>query len=349
MVTVPAPSGGNPGTASATFTVQVAPPIPAGVLTIANAVAINDLPPPNCSNLPTPPACVLTPTMSLRITKTAQGVATTGPNAYAVTYLISVSNVGGAAAAYTLNDTLSYPAGVGFNGSAQVTSASGSVNPLLIGGQFTPANGVATQISASGVGLPPAAVHTYTLRVPVSVAAGVTNATCTGSAGNGYFNLAAITGSQALNANACAPIVNDEVGIRLVKTVMQGVDTNGNHYGDIGDILFYDFVITNIGPSPLLSVRLLDPRVTDMQCAATTVARQPLRVLLDDDVFSNPFEPIGTIALMPGDSIVCTATHTLTAGDVANRRVDNTATASGVGPQGQVTTSTSTAIFTSFQ
>jgi len=348
---VPAPSGGNPGTVSATFTVRVSDPIPAGVLTIANAVAINDLPPPNCTVSPTPPACVLTPTMSLRLSKAVQSVTATGPNAFNVSYLITVSNVGGAAGVYTLIDTLNYPAvGVSFNGNGRVTTSGGTLNPLLAGGLFAPVNGFPEQFSATSVALPSGASHSYTVVIPIAVAAGgVANGTCNGTPGNGLFNGAAITGSQALGTNACAPIENASVIIRLVKTVRLGVDVNGNNYGDVGDVLHYDFVISNPGVTPLNNVRLLDPRVTDLACSPLTTFDNRLRVLFADDIFVNPFEPEQTVALIPGDSIVCAATHTLTAADVAARRVDNTATAAGTGPQNQVATSISTAIFSLFQ
>jgi hypothetical protein len=248
-------------------------------------------------------------------------------------------------------DTLNYPAaGVSFNGNGRVTSSSGSVNPLLPGGQFTPVNGFPEQFSASSVALPVAASHSYSVVVPIAVApGGVANATCTGAPGNGLFNSVAITGSQSLGADACAPIENDVVLIRLVKTVMLGVDNNGNNYGDVGDVLHYDFVISNPGVTPLTSVALVDPRVTDLACSPVTNAGRRLRILFADDVFSNPFEPEGTISLLPGDAIVCAATHTLTAADVAARRVDNTAIAAGTGPQNQRATSISTAIFSLFQ
>ncbi|MBV6413837.1 MAG: hypothetical protein OMOMHJEC_01656 [Xanthomonadales bacterium] len=349
-LTVPAPLAGNPGTASATFTVRVVDPIPEGVLSIANAVAINDLPPPNCSSLPTPPACVVTPTMNLRLSKSVVGLSTTGPNAFNIAFRIQVRNVGGSVGSYTVLDTLGFPTGVSFNGPAQVTTTGGTINPIFVGGQYNPVNNAPQQLSASNVSLAIGATHEYTITIPIAVVAGgPANGVCNGTPGNGLYNGVTIIGSQQLNDDACQNIENDEARIRLVKTVQLGVDNNGNNYGDVGDVLHFDFVISNTGPSPLTSVRLLDPRVSDLACSPVTNADRPLRVLYADDVFRSPFEPLGSIALLPGDSIVCAATHTLTAADVAARRFDNTATASGVGPQGQVVSSVSTAIFTSFQ
>jgi uncharacterized repeat protein (TIGR01451 family) len=351
VITVPAPSvGGNPGTASATFTVRVANPIPAGVQSIANAVAIEDLPPPDCTAVPTPPSCVITPTMNLRLVKTFISSTTTGPNSFMARYAIEVSNVGGATGQYTLFDTLNYPAsGVVYSGQVQVTTVGGTINPVLAGGRYTPVNGVNEQLSAGNVTLPSGAIHRYELAVPYAVlASGTPNGTCTGDPGNGLFNAANITGSASLGSTACGPIETSDAAIRLVKSVFLGVDNNANNYGDVGDVLAYDFVITNIGNTPLTSVRLLDPRVTDLSCSTTTQQGRRLAVLYADDVFRAPFEALAGTALLPGDSITCTATHTLTAGDVAARRFDNTAVTSGVGPQGQVVDSVSTAIFTSF-
>ncbi len=181
------------------------------------------------------------------------------------------------------------------------------------------------------------------LVVPITLAAdGVANAICNGTPGNGLFNSAAIGAPDPSTASACA-----DFDLHLAKTVQLGVDSNANGFGDIGDQLHYEFVISNLGRTPLTSLRLLDPRVSDLACSPTTAAGRRLRVLFADEVFFNPFEAESTIALMPGDSIVCAATYSVTAADVALRRVDNTATASGVGVQ--LRTATSSATFDRFQ
>jgi hypothetical protein len=193
------------------------------------------------------------------------------------------------------------------------------------------------------VTLTSAAIHRYSVVVPITLAAGgVANAVCTGTAGNGLFNSASIGAPQATTVSACA-----DFDLHLAKTVRLGVDSNANGFGDMGDQLHYEFVVSNLGSTPLTSLRLLDPRVSDLACSPTTAVGRRLRVLYSDDLFYNPFEAESTIALMPGDSIVCAATYVLTAADVAMRRVDNTATASGVGIQ--LRAATSSATFDRFQ
>jgi hypothetical protein len=172
------------------------------------------------------------------------------------------------------------------------------------------------------------------------------NATCNGSAGNGFYNLAQISGSFVSESAACAPVSSDLVLLGLVKTVRLGVDANNDRYGNVGDILHYTFTITNRGNVDISAIQLVDPRVTDLQCDALTAQGERLRIVRGDELFVSMFEEIHGGQLAPGDSINCYATYTLTAVDVANRRVVNTATASGAGPGGQVATSSSTAIYT---
>jgi len=351
LVDVPAAAGGSPGVVTATFQVQVVDPIPAGVLRIANVVALNDQPPVDCQSQPTLPQCAVVPTISLDLVKSVQSVATTGPNMYLVRYLIEVRNLGGSPAVYTLTDTLDHTAnGLVYTGNARVQSTVGVVNGALPGGQFPPANGVTVQISASSVAIGAGEVHGYSLTVPVAVlAGGVQNGQCTGQPGNGLFNRANITGTFAVESAACAPISANGTAITLVKTVELGIDNNGNGYGDAGDVLFYDFVVSNTGNSNLTAISLLDPRVTDLTCSPLTALGHPITVLRGDELFRDRFEPFGLGDLVPGDSLNCAASYLLTAQDVAERRVVNTATASGSGPGGQVVSSTSTAVFTGFR
>ena len=70
LVNVPAHNGVQPGVATLTFTVRVADPLPSGVTAIANAVALDDGTPPDCTVTPNHPACVVVPTVNLRLTKT---------------------------------------------------------------------------------------------------------------------------------------------------------------------------------------------------------------------------------------------------------------------------------------
>ena len=269
-----------------------------------------------------------------------------------MSYLIEVATGGGSPQTYTLTDTFGFPTqGVLFNGNASVTTVSGTLNPALAGGQFTPVNGAAQQLSASNVTVAAGAIHSYTVKVPVGVQpAALQNGACTGNAGNGFYNAAALSGSFDLQSAACAPVNSDIALIHLVKKVALGQDANGNHYGDVGDVLNYTFTISNPGTVALTTVQLFDPRVTNLQCDALTVSGAPFQVLHGDELFRAEFESVtipGT--LIVGDSVDCHATYALTANDVARRQVVNAATVTASGPAGQAVTSTATAIYTSFR
>ncbi|MBL0165421.1 MAG: DUF11 domain-containing protein [Xanthomonadales bacterium] len=352
LVDVPAHDGTQPGLVTLVFTVKVLDPLPVGVTSIANAVVLNDGTPPDCVALPSQPGCVVVTTGNLSLTKTVASVTATGPSSYVVSYLIEVANIGGSAQTYTLTDTLGFPTqGVLFNGNASVTTVAGTLNPALIGGQFTPANGTVVQLSDIGVSLASGAIHRYTVRVPVGVQpADLQAGFCTGVAGNGFYNQAAVSGLFNLESAACAPVNGDSALIHLVKRVTLGQDVNGNHYGDVGDVLNYTFTISNPGTVPLTTVQLFDPRVTDLQCNPMTQFGAPIRVLHGDELFSHSFESVvipGTLS--PGDSVDCHATYVLTANDIARRQVVNSATTTASGPAGQAVTSTATAIYTSFR
>ena len=128
-----------------------------------------------------------------------------------------------------------------------------------------------------------------------------------------------------------------------------GVDGNGNHFGEVGDVLNYGFMIENVGSQDLQTVYLLDPQVSDLVCDATTLGGQPIRVWINSEIFGSSFGSDALSHLAVGDSVMCFATHTLTATDVARGRVVNTATSTAKGDSDEVVSSTSTAIFGAFQ
>ncbi|MFO1541464.1 MAG: hypothetical protein ACKOTZ_13655 [Chloroflexota bacterium] len=85
-------------------------------------------------------------------------------------------------------------------------------------------------------------------------------------------------------------------------------------YDAVGDILHYAFLVTNTGDVPLAGpVSIADDRTTDESCPAVTTVRN------HDGI------------LDPGESITCTATRSVTQGDLAAGEVENTATASADG------------------
>ncbi len=351
LVDVPAHDGSQPGLVSLTFIVRVDDPLAAGVSEIANGVAVNDGPPPDCASTPTLPACAVMPAVNLRFTKTVAAVTTTGPSTFRVDYDIEIVNLGGGAASYTATDTPNFAPGVVFTGNAQVSSVGGTVNPALPGGQFLPANGSTVQISAANLSIAAGATHHYTVSVPIGVQPGsLGDAVCDGTPGHGLYNAAALSGSYVLDSAACAPVDGDVALIKLVKSVTLDQDFNGNQYGDVGDVLAYSFAISNVGTVPLSTVQLFDPRVQGLSCAPFTDGGLPFKVLGGDELFDSGFEfRAGGGSLQPGDSVQCFAGYVLTATDVANRRVVNSATATGTGPAGQTVSSVATAIFTAFR
>jgi hypothetical protein len=142
--------------------------------------------------------------------------------------------------------------------------------------------------------------------------------------------------------------VQGRPAIRLQKTVQLTVDFNVNGYGDVGDVLNYSLLISNVGEQPLSTLQLIDRFVSDLECDPVTTGGQPIQVLLNDQVFFGSFELFGSGLLQPDDSVQCWATHTLSAQDVATRRVTNVATTSGRGTAEDVVSSTSTAIYSAF-
>src|SRR5690606_13094296 len=84
LVNVPAHDGTSPGVATLTFTVAVDDPLPAGVTSLYNAVALGTNTPPNCATQPAHPQCVVTPTVNLSLVKNVDLVAPTGPNTWRV-------------------------------------------------------------------------------------------------------------------------------------------------------------------------------------------------------------------------------------------------------------------------
>jgi len=351
LIDVPAFANGSPGVATATFTVRVVNPLPDSVQAITNVVVINDLVPVDCAANPSAPPCVVTPTLNLRFAKTVASLNATGPGSFNVRYELAVTNVGGATGTYTLLDTLGFPVpGVAFNGNATVTTASGTINPALPGGSYVPVNGATVQLSATDTAIASGSSHVYLLTVPISVnPATLVDGQCDGTPGNGLFNAASIDGPIEIDSQACAPLTTQgRPLIRLLKTVQLAVDFNQNGYGDVGDVLNYSLAISNVGDQPLRALRLVDRMVSDLECDPTTLSGQPITVLLNDQIFFGSFEPSGSGPLQPGDSVQCWATHTLTAADVAARRVTNVATASGTGTSDEVVSSTSTAIYSAF-
>jgi fimbrial isopeptide formation D2 family protein len=87
--------------------------------------------------------------------------------------------------------------------------------------------------------------------------------------------------------------------LNLVKQVRQPLPADLG----VGDQVPYDFVVTNSGATDITDLAVSDPRIGPVSCPARTLA--------------------------VGQTVTCTAAYTVTAEDVRNGSIDNTATASG--------------------
>ncbi|MCK6692451.1 MAG: DUF11 domain-containing protein, partial [Thermoanaerobaculia bacterium] len=97
--------------------------------------------------------------------------------------------------------------------------------------------------------------------------------------------------------------------LSVLKTDVLDMGPNGTP--DIGDIITYTITVTNTGNVTISNITVNDPNATGLTCIPAT-----------------PF------SLAPGQSVSCTAIHTLTADDLNTRIVTNVATASGQTPGG---------------
>jgi large repetitive protein len=160
-----------------------------------------------------------------------------------------------------------------------------------------------------------------TVSCPVTVLAPAESATCTATytltqadvdAGH-VANTATATGTDPNGTDVTATDSTDTpitAGPAISLDKQAGVPT-GNAAGDTID---YSFVVTNTGNVTLDPVSVDDPKVGAVTCPVTVLA--------------------------PGVSTTCTATYTLTQGDVDAGHVANTATATGTDPAGTDATAT---------
>lgn len=103
--------------------------------------------------------------------------------------------------------------------------------------------------------------------------------------------------------------VDRQPAVTVVKHAGTPVDVNGNGLTDAGDTIAYTFTVTNTGNTTLTDVGVTDAKAGAVSCPEATLA-------------------VGS------DPETCTAdsVYTITAADVANGSVDNTATADGTIP-----------------
>ncbi len=125
-----------------------------------------------------------------------------------------------------------------------------------------------------------------------------------------HTNTATATGTSILPLATSQPSTASyaTTGLTIVKSATEATFTAA------GDVLHYEFLVTNTGFYPLQGpVTVSDDRASDESCPAVDL-QGDLDTYLD-----------------PGESITCTATYTVTAGDVTAGSVTNVATASAGG------------------
>ncbi|PYF77454.1 DUF7507 domain-containing protein, partial [Pedobacter nutrimenti] len=125
-----------------------------------------------------------------------------------------------------------------------------------------------------------------------------------------------VSGSQIDNDDPTVTVILQKAGMTLVKTGTY-TDTNNDGKVNAGDKIIYAFTVSNVGNVTIKNIMITDSKVT--------VAGGPL-------------------TLGPGaiDKGTFTAVYTITQADVDAGRVDNMATVTGKGPNGDPVTATST-------
>jgi uncharacterized repeat protein (TIGR01451 family) len=136
---------------------------------------------------------------------------------------------------------------------------------------------------------------------------------CTDSAGNTFTTggtkgawTFTVPGQVAYTCNVTNTA--DQPGISVVKHAGTPVDVNGNGVTDEGDTIAYTFTVTNTGNTTLTDVGVTDAKAGAVTCPESTLAA-------------------GADETCEADSV-----YTVTAADVDNGSVDNTATANGTPP-----------------
>ncbi len=297
-LTVPAYSGGTPGTLVLTAEVLVADPLPAGASQIANIAKTPGDPDPVCPS----EQCVVTP-LENKVTIIKALVAEDGAAAglaepgETLTYEITLSNDGGLASNYAVQDVLD-------PNTVFVSATHGGVD------NTTSIDWSGLTVPAHDGSSPGTLVLTAEVRVANPLPAGVTE----------LRNIAKEPGSPdpACPSSQCVVTTAQDARLVLSKTGIYE-DTNGDGVASVGDLIRYTFTVRNDG-----NVELQD--VIPVDNGPTFSGRAGAGTLSD-------FTPRQAI-LSPGGEQVFTATYPLTGPDIdlaagVHDAVENRAVARG--------------------
>ncbi len=124
--------------------------------------------------------------------------------------------------------------------------------------------------------------------------------------------------------------------IRGIKSPLLTQDNDANNVAGEGDVVTYTFAVKNSGSLDLSPVDMTEPDPSridgPISCNSTTLG-------------GNAFSGLGSGALVVGDTVLCSATYTITAADVSNGTATNLATITGQPPFGGVASGSAASVF----
>ncbi|HEY4268652.1 MAG TPA: hypothetical protein VGM94_10720 [Galbitalea sp.] len=151
------------------------------------------------------------------------------------------------------------------------------------------------------------------------VQADVDNGSITNTATASGETVAATPVSVISPPSTAAVSIVQNAALQLTKTAdVSKVTASGQHIG-------YKFTIVNTGNVTATDIGVQEGTFTGSGTAPTVAC------------------PAGATSLRPGDTVICTATYTVVAGDLKHSSIDNTAVATGVVTSGSVLSDPSTA------
>jgi LPXTG-site transpeptidase (sortase) family protein len=115
------------------------------------------------------------------------------------------------------------------------------------------------------------------------------------------------------NTTTATATADQNPSLALVKSI-----TSGDPYALVGDVIEYEYLVTNDGNITLYGAVTVDDDLTTVSCPSVT-------------------------QMDPGDSVTCTASYSVTLGDISNGSVENTATAHEDGIDSNTSSATATA------
>jgi uncharacterized repeat protein (TIGR01451 family) len=182
--------------------------------------------------------------------------------------------------------------------------------------RFTVSNEGETVLSTVSVTDPDVSMASCSPALPSSLAIGASAGCVVGPVSvasipdpNPFANTATVTTSTYTPST---PVTSSAKYGTKSLTIAKSVTES--YFTAAGNVLHYSYVVTNNGGYPLLGpVTVADDKSTNESCPSVTTAG-------DGDSF-----------LDPGESITCTATYTVTSGDVTAGSVTNTASATAEG------------------